>query len=137
MVQVRTYHALVNEMNKRVTIAVQNIANEMVNQLRYYLIDDFYNMYDPIKYNRTYQLQDAPTYEMLSANMAKIFIDTDSMSYRDATGDEVVNMASLGFHGNVNIFRPGFFWSDFVEWSNKNVPMLLRLELKKQGLNVK
>lgn len=137
MLQVKTYTALVNEINKRVTIAVQNIANEMVNQLRYYLIEDYYNLYDPKQYHRTYQLQDAPTYEMLSENMAKIFIDTNNMSYRDASGYEVANMASLGFHGNINIFRPGFYWTDFVQWADENVPRMLREELKRQGLTVK
>ena len=95
-------------------------------------------MYDPIQYKRTNQLRDdAPSYEMLSKNMAKIFIDGDKLSYRDATGYEVANMASLGFHGNVNIFRPGFYWTDFIDWSNKNVPKMLKDELKLQGLNVK
>lgn len=137
MATARTYTALVGEINKRVTIAIEKVSNEMVNQLRYYLIEDFYNAYDPTVYQRSFQLQDAPTYEMLSANMAKIFIDTDSMSYRDASGEDVVNMASLGFHGNVNIFRPGFFWTDFVQWCDANVPRLLKTELQKQGLAVK
>ena len=29
------------------------------------------------------------------------------------------------------------FWSVFIEWADDNVPLLLRTELKKQGLNVK
>ena len=29
------------------------------------------------------------------------------------------------------------FWSVFIEWADDNVPLLLRSELKKQGLNVK
>ena len=87
-------------------------------------------------YKRTNQLRDdAPSYEMLSKNMAKIFIDGSKLKYRDATGYEVASMASLGFHGNINIFRPGFYWTDFVNWADKNVPNLLKEELKKQGLN--
>ena len=134
---VRSYTALVNELNNRVSIAIENVAKEMVNRLREYLIEDFYNMYDPQEYKRTYQLQDAPTYEMLSKNMAQVFIDMDSMQYRDATGRDVATLASLGFHGNLNIFRPGFFWADFLNWADENVPRLLKEELKKQGLNVK
>ena len=134
---VRSYTALVNELNNRVSIAIENVAKEMVNQLRAYLIEDFYNMYDPQEYKRTYQLQDAPTYEMLSKNMAQIFIDMDSMRYRDATGREVTTLASLGFHGNLNIFRPGFFWADFLNWADENVPRFLKEELKRQGLIVK
>ena len=41
------------------------------------------------------------------------------------------------FHGNINIFRPGFYWTDFVNWADKNVPNLLEEELKKQGLNAR
>lgn len=138
MTQVRTYSALVNEINRRITIAIENVSKKMVEQLRFYLIDDFYNMYEPVQYKRTNQLRDdAPSYEMLSKNMAKIFIDSDKLNYRDATGYEVANMASLGFHGNINIFRHGFYWTDFIDWSNKNVPKILKDELKQQGLNVK
>lgn len=133
----KTYSAIVNEINKRAGVAIQNVANVMVNQLRAYLIEDFYAMYDPKKYTRTNQFQDAPTYEMLSANMAKIFIDTGSMSYRTASGDEVTSLAALGFHGNTSIFRPGFFWEDFISWADENAPELLKSELKKQGLNIK
>lgn len=137
MATVRTYTALVSELNQRVSAAVNNVANEMVNQLRYYLIEDYYAMYNPVKYQRTFQFQDAPTYEMLASNMAKIFIDTDNMNYRGVSGDYVANLASFGFHGDINIFRPGFYWSDFVKWADKNVPKLLKEELKKQGISVK
>lgn len=137
MVQIRTYSALVSEINKRTSKVIQNVAQQMVKQLRSYLTEDFYNMYDPIEYRRTNQLKDAPTYEMLSENIAKVFIDTDSMKYREASGTEVANLAALGFHGNTNIFRPGFFWEDFVKWADDNVSSMLKKELKKQGLNIK
>ena len=138
MAQVKTYTALVNELNIRVGKAIENVAKKMVEQLRYYLIEDFYNLYDPVYYKRTNQLRDdAPSYEMLSKNMAKIFIDGNKLKYRDSTGYEVASMASLGFHGNINIFRPGFYWTDFVNWADKNVPNLLKEELLKQGINTK
>ena len=138
MAQFRTYSALVNEINKRVEKAIKIVAEKMVEQLRFYLIEDFYNLYEPVYYKRTNQLRDdAPSYEMLSKNMAKIFIDGSKLKYRDATGYEVASMASLGFHGNINIFRPGFYWTDFVNWADKNVPNLLKEELKKQGLNAR
>ena len=137
LAQTRTYTALISEMKNRASKAIQHVAQEMVEQLRFYLIEDFYNMYDPVMYQRTNQLKDSPTYEMLSENMAKVFIDMNNMEYRDASGSEVVNLAALGFHGNTNIFRPGFFWDDFIEWADNNVPTMLKNELKKQGLNVK
>ena len=133
----KNYSSLIEALNNKVEIAIQNVSNEMVNQLRFYIIEDFYSLYDPDKYKRTYQLQDAPTYEMLSKNMAEIFIDTKNMSYKDTTGDMATSLAALGFHGREDIFRPGFFWEDFVSWASENVPKMLKDELRKQGLNVK
>lgn len=137
MAKFKNYSVLVDALNKKVSIAIQNVANEMVNQLRVYIIEDFYCLYEPDKYKRTNQLQDAPTYEMLAKNMAQIFIDTENMSYRSATGDEVTNLAALGFHGRTDIFKPGFFWKDFLQWADDNVPEMLKKELQKQGLTVK
>lgn len=109
MATIKNYSDLVNILNEKVNIAIEKVANEMVNQLRAYIIEDFYCLYEPDKYERTNQLQDNVTYEMLSKNMAKIFIDTEKMNYRGATGDAVTNLAALGFHGRKDIFRPGFF----------------------------
>ena len=50
MAQVKTYSALVNEINKRVGNAIKIVAEKMVEQLRFYLIEDFYNLYDPVQY---------------------------------------------------------------------------------------
>lgn len=138
MAQVKTYSALVSEINNRVEKAINNVAEKMVEQLRFYLIEDFYEMYDPTQYSRSFQLRDdAPSYEMLSKNMAKIFMDGSKLKYKDASGYEVASMASLGFHGNINIFRPGFYWTDFVKWADENVPNLLKEELRKNGINVR
>lgn len=137
MAKFKNYSALFDVLNKKINLAIQNVANEMVNQLRAYIIEDFYCLYEPTEYVRSYQLQDAPTYEMLSKNMAKIFIDTETLSYKSATGDEVTNLAALGFHGRKDIFRPGFFWKDFLKWADDNVPKMLKNELQKQGLTIK
>lgn len=134
---VKNYANLISELNKRLYTAVENVSKQMVEQLRQFLIDDYYNLYDPKKYDRTNQLMDSPTYEMLASNMAKIFIDVDSMSYKSASGLDVANLASLGFHGNTNIFREGYFWEDFINWCDNNVPTLLKTELRNQGLAVK
>lgn len=130
----KNYSSLIEALNNKIEIAIQNVANEMVNQLRAYIIEDFYYLYEPTKYSRTNQLQDEITYEMLSKNMAEIFIDTENMNYKYATGDTVTSLAALGFHGRKDIFRPGFFWEDFVFWASENVPKMLKDELRKQGL---
>lgn len=137
MAEYKTYQALITEMNKRTSIALKNVANIMANQLRYFVIEDFYNQYSPEYYERTFQLQDAPTFEMVSDFLAEVFLDTDTMTYKTATGQEVAELASKGYHGNENIFRAGYFWDDFIEWCDANVPNLLKQELQKVGFTIK
>lgn len=128
---------LAAEINRRCSVAVKNVADKMEEKLREYVTDDFYNMYAPKKYDRKFKFQNSPNSEMLSENLAKIFIDTSNMSYQYASGSQVAMLASGGFHGNTGIFRPGFFWQDFVAWADANVPQMLREELESQGLSVK
>ena len=81
---------------------------------------------------------------MLDPKSAEIFIDIDSIDYLIGSNErynydeaDIVKLASLGYHGIIDIFRPGMFWEDFIEWCNKNVPYLMKQELKKQGIPVK
>lgn len=123
--------------------AIQDVAERMVNELEGYIREDFYNRYKPLLYSRTYQLLRSPKYNILNPNSAEIFIDIDSIHYLigdpkyDYDESDIVKLASLGYHGTTDIFRPGMFWEDFIEWCNKNVPHLMKSELKKQGLFVK
>ena len=55
----------------------------------------------------------------------------------DGSSEDIVNLAARGNHGSIDIFRPGMFWDDFIEWCNKNVSHLMKQELKKQGIPVK
>lgn len=131
----KSIDALVSAIDTSIRIAIHNVAEQMVEQLRLYITSDFYNLYDPKQYNRTHQLRDdAPSLQMLTDNMAKIFIDTDKLSYKSDSGNYVATLASLGFHGNRSIFRPGYYWEDFIQWCDKNVPSLLKQELQKQGI---
>lgn len=131
-----SYSALQKEINRRAGIAVQNTAVKVVEYLRQYVKEDYYDVYDPQEYVRTYQFMNSPMYEMLEQNVAKIFINTGNMHYKEVSGDWVARMASLGLHGG-SIFVEGYFWKDFIEWAEENVPRLLKEELRKQGLNVK
>lgn len=123
--------------------AIENVAKRVVEELESYIREDFYNQYKPRFYDRTYQLLKSPKYNMLNPKSAEIFIDMDSIHYLiddpqykyDKT--DIVRLASLGYHGATDIFRPGMFWDDFIEWCNKNVSHLMKQELKKQGIPVK
>ena len=123
--------------------AIEFVAERMTQELESYIREDFYNQYRPRFYDRTYQLLKSPKYNMINSKSAEIFIDMDAIHYLiddpaynyDKT--DVVKLASLGYHGTIDIFRPGMFWEDFIEWCNKNVPYLMKQELKKQGIPVK
>lgn len=137
MAEYKTYQALITEMNKRASIALKNVAKIMTSKLQEFILEDFYYQYDPTVYERHYKFWNAPTFEMVSDFLAEVFLDTDTMTYKTATGQEVAELASQGYHGNKNIFRAGYFWDDFIEWCDANVPNLLKQELQKVGFTVK
>ena len=62
-----------------------------------------------------------------------------SMHYKNGfSARQVVDWAKESMHGSP-LYQTDTedFWSVFIEWADDNVPLLLRSELKKQGLNVK
>ena len=123
--------------------AIKNVAERMTNELESYIREDFYNQYKPRFYDRTYQLLKSHKYNMINSRSAEVFVDMNAIHYLiddpayDYDKTDIVELASLGYHGTIDIFRPGMFWEDFVEWCNKNVPNLMKQELKRQGIPVK
>lgn len=123
--------------------AIEIVAERMTNELESYIREDFYNQYRPRFYDRTYQLLKSPKYNMINSRSAEVFVDMNAIHYLiddpaynyDKT--DIVKLASLGYHGTIDIFRPGMFWEDFVEWCNKNVPNLMKSALKSQGVPVR
>lgn len=140
MAQVRTYTALVNEINKRITIAIQNVAKIVCDKLKecideqYYQDPEFY----PNIYQRTEAFLNSSAYEMLGKNSARIGIDVSSMHYSNGfSAIKVVEYAKQSMHGSP-LYQTNTedFWTVFIEWADENVPILLRLELKRQGFSV-
>lgn len=117
--------------------AIQETAKIVRDKLEEFILEDFYRMYRPLFYTRTYSFLKSPKYNMLNKNSAEVFIDTDVMHYLGISGDEVAELASYGFHGSIDIFRPGFYWTDFIKYCDENVPNLLKQNLRKQGLKIK
>jgi hypothetical protein len=124
-----------------IEIAIKNVAQRMTEELESYIREDFYNAYRPKFYDRTYQLLKSPKFKMDNFNSATVFIDTDAMHYLSGeygfTGQDSAYYASLGWHGSPDIMTEGHYWEDFMTWCNNNVVLLMRQELRKQGLNVK
>lgn len=120
--------------------AIKNVAQRMTEELESYILTDFYNQYKPKFYDRTYSLLKSPKFNMLSSQSAEIFIDTDAMHYMASEygfdGEDSAYYASLGWHGSPAIMTEGHYWEDFMEWCNKNVPILMKQELQKAGLKL-
>lgn len=117
--------------------AVESVSKIVMDKLEEFIKEDFYNQYKPLFYTRTYSFLKSPKYNMLNKNSSKVFVDTDVMHYLGISGEDVAQMASYGFHGSLDIFRPGFYWTDFISWCDENVPTLMKNSLREQGLNVK
>ena len=137
---VRTFKTIVgveNYLEGACEKAVENVAKIVRDKLVDFIREDFYNLYKPIFYARTYSFLFSPKYNLLNKNTAQVFIDTSVMHYLGISGEDQATMASYGFHGSVDIFRPGFYWTDFIKWCDENIPILLKEELRKQGINAK
>lgn len=117
--------------------AIKEVAKIVRDKLEEFINEDFYKLYSPLFYTRTYSFLKSPKYNMLSKRSANIFVDTDVMHYLGISGEDVAHLASYGFHGSIDIFKPGFYWTDFIAWCNENVPSLMKKALGTRGIHVK
>lgn len=131
--------------------AVENAANKLLEKLQEYIKEDYYNLYAPKYYiPRTMKFFESAVANIIGNSTATIGIDELYMSYQYParykyldgtsghwTGEDQVYMADAGFHGNVNIYRDGHFWKDFIRFCEENALNILKEELRKQGLNVR
>lgn len=141
MAQVKTYSALVNMINSKVSIAVKNVAEQVCEKLRECIDEQYYNDpgFYPNIYQRTEAFLNSAAYEMLGGNSARIGIDTSSMHYKKGfSAEKVVEYASQSMHGSP-LYQTDTepFWDVFIEWADANIPLLLKNELKRQGLNIR
>lgn len=130
---IKTTVQLKQIINTKIHIAIEIVSRIMTEELKSYIGEDFYNKF----YDRTYSFLNSPKYNLLSDTSSIIFVDTDVMHYLcgeyGITGEDIAWLVFRGYHGTTDIFREGYFWEDYLEWSNKNVPNLLRTELKNKG----
>lgn len=141
MATVKTYSALVNEINKRVTLSVKNVAQIVCDKLRECIDEQYYHDpgFYPNIYKRTEAFLNSATYEMIGKDSARVGIDTTGMHYKNGfSARQVVEYAKESMHGApMYQTETESFWDVFIEWADENVPKLLKNELKKNGLNVK
>ena len=125
-----------DDMEKDFEKVLEKVAVIVCDKLKEYIKVDFYKKYKPKIYQRTESFLRSPKWKLNNSTEAEVFIDTDIMHYLAISAEDMLDLAEQGFHGSKDIFREGFFWSDFLEWCDENVENLLLSELKKLGYEI-
>ena len=146
----KSYTQLVAQMDKAITIAVKNASDRLLVVLQTFIQEDYYDLFEPNSYDRTYAFMRSAVAEMVGKASATIGISDEYLSYeykanyklQDSsnghwTGEDQSYMADAGFHGSAYIYRDGHFWQDFEEYCDKHALEILRDELRKQHINIK
>lgn len=140
MAQFKTYNALVSGVNRNINVAVQNACNRLLGKLQELIDTEYYDVFEPNYYNRTYQFWKSATTKMLSQNCGQIFMNANAMNYNSFwTGEKQLQAASIGSHGGwiTDETKNHKFWEEFIDYCESNAVNILKEELRKQGLNVK
>lgn len=140
MANYKTYSALVSAMNKNINIAVENACYRLLGSLQEIIDTEFYDVFEPDYYNRTYQFWHSATTKMLNKNCGEIFMDETAMNYNSFwTGEKQLYAANIGSHGGwiTDETECHRFWEVFLDFCEKNAINILKEELRKQHINVK
>ncbi len=117
--------------------AVSNTCNRLLGTLQQLIMSEYYDLYLPVKYDRSFQFFESATTKMLNMLTGEIFMDSQSMNYSSYwDGETQLYMANAGYHGNSYIYEDGHYWNTFIKFCEKNAVNILKEELKKQGLNI-
>lgn len=125
--------------------AVENACNRLLGKLQELIMSEYYDSYDPTKYQRTFQFYESAMTEMLSTTCGQIFMNPDKMNYpftgRGWSWDGATQIyeANQGSHGgwSTDESRKHRYWDEFEAYAEKNALKILKQELKSQGLEIK
>ena len=134
----------VNDLKKQVDIAcskaVENTCNRLLGSLQQIIDEEFYDVFYPQYYHRTYQFWQSATTKMLTQNCGQVFMNKSAMNYNSFwTGERQILAASIGSHGGLitDETKEHRFWEVFIDFCEENCINILKEELRKQGLNVR
>lgn len=119
--------------------AVENACNRLLGSLQQIIDEEFYDVFDPEYYHRTYQFWRSATTKMLTQTCGKVFMDKSAMNYNNFwTGEKQIYAASIGSHGGwvTDETREHRFWEVFTKFCEEHCIDILSEELRKQGLNI-
>ena len=75
-------------LNSRINIAVEKACNRLLGTLQQFIDSEFYDVFTPDFYHRTYQFWRSATVKMLNANCGEIFMDKSKKNYNAFWSDE-------------------------------------------------
>ena len=134
----------INDLKKQVDVAcskaVENACNRLLGSLQEIIDTEFYDAFEPDFYKRTYQFWRSATTKMLTQNCGMIFMDKNAMNYNNFwTGERQLQAAAIGSHGGLitDETKEHRFWEVFTDFCEENCIIILKEELRKQGLNVR
>ena len=127
---------LQNVLNQRIGVAVKQTMEYFEMRLYDSLESGYYDTYNPVRYERTYQLLKSVTANLVNGNTAEIYLDLN-YNYEYVSAEYVANLAAQGYHGNETIQTDGRFWERFKEIYYEQLIPKLKENLRNQGLNIK
>lgn len=136
----RTPVELKNYMQVLCDKAIENACNRLLGSLQQIIDDEFYNVFEPHFYHRTYSFWKSASTKMLNDNLGTVFMDKTAMNYNSYwTGEKQLLAASIGSHGGwiTDVTKEHKFWEVFEKYCKENAIPILKEELIKVGLKVK
>lgn len=120
--------------------AVEKTCNRLLGKLQELIDSEYYDVFEPDYYKRTYQFWKSAVTRMLSKNCGEIYMNANAMNYNSFwSGEKQLINASVGSHGGwtSNKTKKHRFWNAFINYCRKNALKILKEELKNAGLPVK
>lgn len=133
----KTSAALQQGLEAACTKAIENSCNRLLGKLQELIDTEYYDVFTPNFYIRTYQFWRSATTKMLTKNCGEIFMDASAMDYNGYwTGEIQLQNAAVGSHGGymTDTTKEHRFWEAFIAYCEENAIAILREELSKQGL---
>lgn len=119
--------------------AIENACNRLLGSLQQIIDEEFYDVFEPDYYHRTYQFWRSATTKMLTKTCGQVFMDKSAMKYNSFwTGEKQLLAANIGSHGGIitDETKEHRFWEVFIDFCKENCINILKEELRKQGLNI-
>lgn len=120
--------------------SVENACNRLLGSLQQIIDEEFYDVFTPDFYRRTYQFWESAITKMMNQTCGQVFMDKSKMNYNSFwTGERQLFAANIGSHGGIitDETKEHRFWDTFIVFCEDHALDILKEELKKQGLKIK